>query len=109
SWQWVFWFNVPLALLGALWAAIVLRELATPDTHRGLDIPGTLTFVVGLTGIVYGISRGGISGWDDPAVIASLIVGALLMPLFILIEARPEAPMLDLTIFKNRLFAAATA
>jgi EmrB/QacA subfamily drug resistance transporter len=109
SWHWVFWFNVPLALLGALWAAIALRELSARDAVRGLDIPGTLTFVVGLTGLVYGISRGGISGWDETAVIASLIVGALLIPLFILIESRSSAPMLDLSIFKNRLFAAATA
>src|ERR1700761_9821863 len=83
SWHWVFWFNVPFALLGALWAASVLRELATPDASRGLDVPGTLTFVIGLTGLVYGISRGGISGWGDTAVIVGLIVGALLMPLFI--------------------------
>lgn len=109
AWQWVFWFNVPFAILGAVWAAAVLRELATPDAHRGLDLPGTLTFVVGLTGLVYGISRGGISGWDDSLVIGSLIVGAILIPLFILIEARAQAPMLDLTIFRDRLFAAATA
>jgi MFS family permease len=64
--------------------------------------------VVGLTGLVYGISRGGMSGWDDTLVIASLIVGVLLMPLFVLIEHRSSAPMLDLTIFQNRLFAAAT-
>jgi EmrB/QacA subfamily drug resistance transporter len=109
SWHWVFWFNVPLALLGAAWAATVLRELAVPDTHRGFDVPGTLTFVVGLTGLVYGISRGGMSGWNDSLVIGSLIVGVLLLPAFVLIEARSKAPMLDLSIFKNRLFAAATA
>jgi MFS family permease len=62
SWHWVFWFNVPLALAGGLWAALILRELARPDAQRGLDVAGTLTFVVGLTGLVYGISRGGISG-----------------------------------------------
>jgi MFS family permease len=109
SWHWVFWFNVPLALLGAFWAGMVLRELSSPDTHRGFDIPGTLTFVVGLTGLVYGISRGGMEGWNDSLVIGSLIVGVILLPLFVLIEARSAAPMLDLTIFKNRLFAAATA
>ncbi len=109
SWHWVFWFNVPLALLGALWAAVVLRELATPDAQRGLDLPGTLTFVVGLTGLVYGISRGGMQGWGEAMVIGSLLVGALLIPLFVLIESRSRAPMLDLTIFRNRLFAAATA
>jgi EmrB/QacA subfamily drug resistance transporter len=109
SWQWVFWFNVPLALAGALWAGLILRELSRRDTVRGLDLGGTLTFVIGLTGLVYGISRGGISGWDDSLVVGSLLVAALLLPLFVLIEHRGEAPMLDLSIFQNRLFAAATA
>jgi MFS family permease len=109
SWHWVFWFNVPLALAGAVWAAAVLRELARRDTVRGFDVAGTLTFVVGLTGLVYGISRGGISGWNDSLVIGSLVASAILLPLFVAIEHRGKAPMLDLSIFRNRLFAAATA
>ena len=108
SWQWVFWFNVPLGLAGAVWGALILRELARPDTHRGLDLLGTAVFVAGLTGLVFGVSKGGISGWDQPLVIASLIAGAVLLPLFVLIERRASSPMLDLTIFENRLFAAAT-
>src|ERR1044072_9482830 len=71
--HWVFWFNVPLALAGTAWGALVLRELAKPDEVRGLDLLGTSTFVVGLTGLVFGISRGGISGWNDPLVIGALI------------------------------------
>src|SRR3954452_22701177 len=109
SWHWVFWFNVPLALAGSLWAALVLHELAKPDSVRGLDLPGTATFVVGLTGLVLGVSRGGISGWNDPIVIGGLIAASVLIPLFVLIEARGRAPMLDLDIFRNRLFAAASA
>src|ERR671931_43150 len=109
SWQWVFWFNVPFALLGALWGWLVLHELGKPDEVRGLDLLGTTTFVIGLTGLVFGISKGGISGWDEPLVIWSLIVAAFLLPLFVVIESRVRAPMLDLTIFRNRLFAAATA
>jgi EmrB/QacA subfamily drug resistance transporter len=109
SWHWVFWFNVPFAALGSLWAALVLRELARRDTERGLDLLGTLTFVVGLTGLVYGISRGGLSGWSDPLTIASLVAAVVLLPLFVLIERHGRAPMLDLTIFQNRMFSAATA
>ncbi len=108
SWHWVFWFNVPLALAGAAWSALTLRELARPDSERGLDLLGTITFVLGLTGLVYGISRGGISGWDDTLVIGGLLAAAILLPLFVLIEHRGRAPMLDLTIFQNRMFAAAT-
>jgi EmrB/QacA subfamily drug resistance transporter len=108
SWQWVFWFNVPLALIGAGWGALVLRELAKPDEQHQLDFLGAATFVVGLTGLVLGISRGGIQGWTDPIVLGGLAAAAVLLPLFILIERRHRAPMLDLTIFENRMFAAAT-
>ncbi len=70
---------------------------------------GTSTFVVGLTGLVLGVSRGGLSGWNDPIVIVGLATAAVLLPIWVLIESRSRAPMLDLTIFKSRLFAAATA
>src|SRR3954464_8836877 len=109
SWHWVFWFNVPLTIAGSVWAGLVLHELADPDSVRGLDLAGTVTFVVGLTGLVLGISRGGISGWHDPVVIGGLVAGAVLLPIFIAIERRGRAPMLDLTIFQNRMFSAATA
>ena len=66
SWHWVFWFNVPFALLGSLWAGLILRELAKPDRVRGYDVPGVLVFVAGLTGLVFGLSRGGLNGWADP-------------------------------------------
>jgi EmrB/QacA subfamily drug resistance transporter len=108
GWQWVFWFNVPLGLLGAAWGATILRELARPDAARGLDILGTTTFVIGLTGLVFGISRGGIDGWIDPLVLGGLALALVLLPAFVLIESRGDAPMLDLSIFRNRLFAAAS-
>ena len=109
SWHWVFWFNVPIALAGAAWGALILRELSKPDTERGFDVLGTTTFVVGLTGLVLGVSRGGISGWSDPIVVAGLAAAAVLLPLWVMIERRSRAPMLDLKIFQNRLFAAASA
>jgi EmrB/QacA subfamily drug resistance transporter len=109
SWHWVFWFNVPFALAGATWGALILRELSKPDTVRGYDVLGTTTFVVGLTGLVYGVSRGGIGGWNDRLVIGALVIAAVLLPLWVAVERRSRAPMLDLDIFKNRLFAAASA
>ncbi len=109
SWPWVFWFNVPLAAAGAIWGALILRELAKPDQTRGLDLAGTATFVVGLTGLVLAVSRGGLSGWNDPIVIAGLGAAAVLLPAWVLIEQRGRAPMMDLTLFRNPLFAAASA
>jgi MFS family permease len=108
SWHWVFWFNVPLALAGAAWGGLVLRELAKPDSVRGYDVLGTSTFVIGLTGLVLGVSKGGLSGWDNTIVIVGLGAAAVLLPSWVLIERRSRAPMLDLSIFRNRLFAAAS-
>src|SRR5580692_3337390 len=109
SWHWVFWFNVPFALAGAVWGALILRELAKPDQIRGYDVLGNVTFILGLTGLVLGVSRGGISGWNDTIVIVGLLAAAVLLPIWVLIESRSHAPMLDLGIFKNCLFAAASA
>jgi EmrB/QacA subfamily drug resistance transporter len=108
SWHWVFWFNIPLGLAGTLWAAAVLHETPRREAVTNLDLLGTGLYVAGLTGLVLGVSRGGISGWNDAVTIASLIVAVVLLPAFMLVERRAAAPMLDLTIFDNRLFAAAS-
>jgi EmrB/QacA subfamily drug resistance transporter len=108
AWPWVFWFNVPFALGGALWGALVLRELAKPDQVRGFDIAGTTTFVIGLTGLVLAVSHGGLSGWNNTIVIGGFAVAAVLLPLWVAIEHRSRAPMLDLSLFNDRLFAAAS-
>ncbi len=108
SWQWVFWFNVPLGIAGSLWAAIVLRELVAPEVEHRFDWPGTITFVVGLTGLTYGISRGGIVSWNDAHTIVALALAAVLLPAFLVIERRTASPMLDLALFADRGFAAAT-
>ena len=109
SWHWVFWFNVPLGLAGTAWAALILRELVTPDVEDHFDWWGTVTFVIGLTGLTLGISRGGIVSWTDPLTIVSLVAAAVLLPLFVVIERRTRFPMLDLALFEDRGFSAATA
>src|SRR3954464_13776965 len=108
DWPWVFWFNVPLGILGSVWAALNLHELGRTDKDRKLDVGGTLTYVVGLTALVYAISRGGLRGWNDALVIGGFAIAAVLLPAFLLIERRHRAPMLDLSIFRDKLFAAAS-
>ena len=109
SWHWVFWFNVPFALAGAAWGALILRELAKPDSVRGYDVLGTSTFVVGLTGLVLGVSRGGLTGWNDPIVIGGLAAAAVLLPLWVPSSAARARRCSTCSIFRNRLFAAASA
>jgi EmrB/QacA subfamily drug resistance transporter len=107
SWPWIFWFNVPLALIGAAWGYLVLHEMTGVSDEHGLDLLGTSAFVVGLTGLVLALSKAGLSGWVDPLVIGGFAAAVVLLPLFVLIEWRSRSPMLDLSLFENRLFAAA--
>ncbi len=108
SWHWVFWFNVPFGIAGSLWGGYVLHEVTGRSEDRSFDYLGTLTFLIGLTGLVFGISKGGIAGWTSPLTIPALVLAAVFLPAFVLIESRQKAPMLDLSIFRNRLFATAS-
>jgi EmrB/QacA subfamily drug resistance transporter len=109
SWPWVFWFNVPFGLIGAAWGWLVLHEMSGQSEERGLDVFGTAAFVGGLTGLVLALSKGGLGGWTDPLVIGGFAAAVVLLPLFILIEWRGRSPMLDLSMFDDRLFAGASA
>src|SRR5579884_3536761 len=98
-----------VGLVGALWAALVLHELSGRSEERGLDLLGTTAYVLGLTGLVLAISKGGLSGWSGWLVVGGFVAAAVLLPVFVVIERRGRAPMLDLALFRDRLFAAASA
>jgi EmrB/QacA subfamily drug resistance transporter len=108
GWQWVFWFNVPIALIGAAWGLLVLEERSGRSNERGLDVFGVATYVVGLTGLVFALSKGGLTGWNDPLVYAGFAAAIVLLPIFVLIEKHGRSPMLDLSLFDDRLFTAAS-
>jgi EmrB/QacA subfamily drug resistance transporter len=105
SWEWVFWFNVPLGIVGTLWAAWNLRELVDIEGGQRLDLPGSASFLVGFTALLIGLTQGGIKGWDSGIVVASLATAAVLIPAFLLIELKSKDPLLNLRMFRSRIFA----
>jgi EmrB/QacA subfamily drug resistance transporter len=113
GWAWVFWFNVPLGIVGTVWAALVLRELTGEETsraRRSYDLLGNALALAGLTGLVLGLSDAGLDGWGAPMVLIGLAAAAVLLPAFVLVEARTPSPMLDLGLFRIRVYwTAATA
>ncbi len=105
SWQWIFWFNVPIGIIGTLWAALNLRELVDLEKGQRLDMMGNATFLLGLTALLIGLTQGGIRGWDTGAVISSLVAAAVLLPAFVIVELRAKEPLLNLRMFRSRIFA----
>jgi EmrB/QacA subfamily drug resistance transporter len=112
NWRLVFLVSVPFGAFGTLWAYLRLHELATLREHQRIDWLGNITFAVGLTvlliGITYGIEPYGNStmGWGNPLVIGSMALGLVLLALFIWIELHVSDPMFHLDLFKIRMFAA---
>ncbi len=100
SWQWIFWVNVPIGLIGAGVAMLALRESHGPDT--GIDIPGVVLMGLSVLGIVYGIVRGNEVGWGSVQILTALIGGAIMQALFIWWESRTTNPMLPMSLFRNR-------
>lgn len=108
-WQAIFWVGVPIGVLGTVWSLRSLVELGVRTPGR-LDWAGTLTFGVGLTvlliGITYGIQPHGDSstGWTNPWVLGSIITGLVVLVVFCVIELRVDQPMVDIRLFRSAAF-----
>lgn len=108
-WQAIFWVGVPIGVLGTIWSVRSLRELGLRTPGR-LDWAGTLTFGVGLTvllvGITYGIQPYGdaTTGWTNPWVLGSIIAGMGILVAFCFIELRVDQPMVDIRLFRSAAF-----
>jgi EmrB/QacA subfamily drug resistance transporter len=105
SWRWVFFVNVPIAIVAALLAPRVLAE-SERRTGR-FDLAGAITATGGLAALVYGLSsaassRNGVSHWGDTKVLASLAAAVVLLASFVIIESRSQHALLPLRIFRNR-------
>ncbi len=107
SWRWVFLFNVPIGLFGALWGIWRLREPVRPLEHQHIDWFGSITLAVGLAGILLALSMIAFPMLPTPVTVAILVIGIVSLILFIAIEPRIKEPIVQLRLFQNRLFALA--
>jgi EmrB/QacA subfamily drug resistance transporter len=103
SWRWIFYINLPVGVLGLLFAARFLRE-HKESSAGAFDIVGFLSSGIGLALVLFGLSRGPEYGWSSTSVVVSLALGAVLLTSMIWYELRHPTPMLDLRLFANRLF-----
>jgi EmrB/QacA subfamily drug resistance transporter len=106
SWQWIFWINVPIGVV-VLPLAALMRESRSGAGR--LDPVGVLLVTAGLFGIVFGVVRGNAHGWTSGQILASLVTGGVLLAAFLVWESRAATPMLPLSLFTSRGFAAANA
>jgi len=105
GWRLVFWFNVPIAMLGTTAAWLVLVEQARPSSNRSIDWVGSGLYLVGLLGLMTSLAFGGIYGWTTTWVIGGVVLFLVATPVFFWVELHQAEPLLDLELFHDRLFA----
>jgi len=105
DWRAVFYVRIPIGIIGIITARILLREQIESTTGYKFDLWGTLTLCSGLTCLLLFFTLGGRLGFLSPLVLSLVGVALILLVSFVMLEKRATHPIIDLSLFRNRLFA----
>lgn len=103
SWRWIFYINLPVALLVLLLVPRLVAEsrMVRAADHR-LDVTGAITSTGGLIAIVYGLLRAADHAWGSAGVVVPLAAGVCLLLAMVVVERRAKHPLVPLGFFANR-------
>ena len=107
GWEWVLWVNVPIGLAAAAIAPTLLTESRVSVDQRHFDVAGAVTVTAGLSLLVYALVDANNVGWGSTRTIALIVVAALLLLSFVIIERRTPAPLVPFSIFRLRTLTGA--
>ncbi|MHB8567743.1 MAG: MFS transporter [Nitrososphaerales archaeon] len=105
DWRGLFYVNIPIGIFGTVWAYKRLREISVKDPEKKMDWPGFVSFTAGLTLILLGITFLGYGLQEAFEADSFLIIGSILIIIFVRVQSRTKSPLLDLRLFKIRIFA----
>ncbi len=103
-WRYIFFINVPIGIGALLILGSKVAETKDNEGGNNLDIPGICTIAIGLAALTFGFLRMPTMGFCHWSVAGALILGALLLAAFIIIEQKSPCPMMPPKLFANRLF-----
>ncbi|GAA3021137.1 MFS transporter [Streptosporangium longisporum] len=107
-WGWIYLINVPIGVVTfglGLWA---IRTGPPERVRRGLDVPGLVTSSLALFALTYALIEGAGAGWTSPAILGAFGIAAVSALAFTTIEIRSREPMIDLSLFRSRVFSGGT-
>jgi EmrB/QacA subfamily drug resistance transporter len=109
SWRFVFWLNIPIAVVVVGLVLTSVDESRDETVPRLIDLPGLVLIVGGVASISFTFDKADRWGWLSASTIGLLAVGLVLLLVFVLVESRVRYPLLDLSLFKIRVFSSMIA
>jgi EmrB/QacA subfamily drug resistance transporter len=109
NWNWIFFINVPVGIIGFLSAPIFIEETRDQSAEQRLDVPGLVTSAIGLFSLTYAFIEANSYGWTSGRILGAFALAAVALVLFAVLELHQRAPMLDLSMFRNRTFSGANS
>jgi EmrB/QacA subfamily drug resistance transporter len=100
GWRWIFLVNLPIVAVAVLAALLVLSD-DRGRVHRALNAAGAVTSTLGLLALVYGLTRAGSHGFDDPAAVVVLIAAAVLAAVFVATERGAPDPLVPVRLLRS--------
>jgi DHA2 family multidrug resistance protein-like MFS transporter len=107
GWTSAFLVNVPIVVVAIVAGAILVPESRDESSPR-VDVVGAGLSIAGLTAVVWGLIEASDRGWTDPLILGAFAGGAAVLGAFLAWERRTAHPMLDVEIFRNLRFSAAS-
>jgi EmrB/QacA subfamily drug resistance transporter len=107
-WGWIFFINVPVGIIAMTIAAFAVDESRDTAAQRRLDVPGMITSSIALFAVTYALIQGHDSGWTSPAIVGAFAFAALAAAAFAVVESRTAHPMVELRLFRSRVFSGGT-
>jgi EmrB/QacA subfamily drug resistance transporter len=106
SWEWIFFVNVPVGVVGFALAPLLLRE--SRDAHvKRFDLPGAILVTTGLSSLVYAITQAGQKGWLAAETLSVFAASLVLLGAFVAWELRHPEPLMRFGIFQTRTVSGA--
>ncbi|NLX10152.1 MAG: MFS transporter [Chloroflexi bacterium] len=110
AWQWVFYLNLPFGLLAALLVAVALVEPVEEPGQGHVDYVGAALLAGGVLSLLYALLQGGQAySWSDGRIVGLLVAAAVCFAAFLWREQHVAEPLVPLGMFRDRLFATASA
>ncbi len=107
GWEWIFYVNAPVGALALVLALRYVAESRLEGVQRRFDTAGAMSVTASLMLLVYGLTQAPSRGWGSIQTIGVLVGFAVLMALFVVIEARARWPLVRLGFFRQRTPTAA--